>query len=151
MRATDVGRNGERSERIAPHLAAEYAALRAAIPPYKPLPYCGGKALPKTCLMVRSVVSDAALRENFEHWYAADHLPWALDVFKAEKAWRYWSAVDAGVHYAVYQFADMGRLEAAMKSPGFKALVADYDRTWPKGVTRTRDILSLVEERDGAP
>ena len=42
-------------------------------------------------------------------------------------------------------------LEAGMKSEGFKELVADYDRTWPTGVTRTRDILDLVEERDGVP
>jgi hypothetical protein len=99
--------------------------------------------------MVRSVVSDASLREKFEHWYSADHLPWALDVFQCEKAWRYWSKVDAGVHYAVYQFADMDRLGAALKSEGFKAMVADYDKTWPAGVTRTRDILVLAEERAG--
>jgi hypothetical protein len=106
--------------------------------------------MPKTHLMVRSVVSDAALREKFDHWYSTDHLGWALDVFKAEKAWRYWSTVDAGVHYAVYQFADEARVHAALKSDGFRELVADYDRTWPAGVTRTRDILSLAEERAGA-
>ena len=105
--------------------------------------------MPKAYLMVRSVVSDATLREKFEHWYSTEHLGWAFDVFKAEKGWRYWSKVEAGAHYAIYQFADMESLEAAMKSEGFKELVADYDRTWPAGVTRTRDILSLVEERDG--
>ncbi len=104
----------------------------------------------KVHLMVRSVVSDPALRDRFEHWYSAEHLGWALDVFKAEKGWRFWSTVDAGVHYAVYQFADMARLDAALKSEGFKELVADYDRTWPNGVTRTRDILTMVEERDRA-
>jgi hypothetical protein len=26
-------------------------------------------------------------------------------------------------------------------------LVADYDKAWPAGVTRTRDMLNLVEER----
>ncbi len=51
------------------------------------------------------------------------------------------------MHYAVYQFADMARLDAGMKSEGFKELVADYDRTWPAGVARTRDILTLVAER----
>ena len=107
--------------------------------------------MPKAYLMVRSLVSDAALREKFEYWYSTEHLGWALDVFKAEKGWRYWSKVEAGAHYAIYQFADMERLEAGMKSEGFKELVADYDRTWPTGVTRTRDILDLVEERDGVP
>ena len=103
--------------------------------------------MPKALLVVRSVVSDAALRGKFEHWYSAEHLGWALDLFKAEKGWRFWSEVEAGVHYAVYQFADLERLDAALKSEGFKELVADYDRTWPAGVTRTRDILTLVEER----
>jgi len=31
----------------------------------------------------------------------------------------------------------------------FKGLVADFDRAWPKGVTRTRDKLNLAEERSG--
>ena len=106
--------------------------------------------MPKACLMVRSVVADAALRDKFDHWYSTDHLAWALDVFRAQKAWRYWSRVDDGVHYAIYEFADMERLDAALKSEGFKELVADYDRTWPAGVTRTRDILTLAEERAGA-
>ena len=39
----------------------------------------------------------------------------ALKDFKAEKCWRFWSTADAGVHYAVYQFADMAKLDAAMK------------------------------------
>ena len=52
------------------------------------------------------------------------------------------------MHYAVYRFADKARLDAAMKSDGFKALVADFDRAFPEGVTRTRDIVTLVEERE---
>jgi hypothetical protein len=101
----------------------------------------------KALLMVRSVVSDPALRDKFDHWYSTEHLAWALDVLKAEKGWRFWSAADASVHYAVYQFAAVEDVEAGLKSDGFSALAADYDRTWPVGVTRTRDILNLVEER----
>ena len=59
----------------------------------------------------------------------------ALADFKAEKCWRFWSAADAGVHYAVYQFADMARLDAALKSDAFKGLVKDFDEAWPSGVT----------------
>ena len=102
---------------------------------------------PKSFFLVRAVV-DERLRDRFDHWYSADHLPRALADFKAEKCWRFWSAAEAGVHYAVYRFADKTRLDAALKSEGFKALVADFDRTWPEGVTRTRDIVSLVEERE---
>ncbi len=104
--------------------------------------------MPKTYLMVRSVVSDAALREKFDRWYSTEHLAWAIDVLQAEKGWRFWSTIDAGVHVAVYQFAEGRDVEAALRSDGFKELAADYDRTWPVGVTRTRDILNLVEERD---
>jgi hypothetical protein len=104
--------------------------------------------MPKPYLMVRSVVSDAALRDKFDRWYSTEHLAWAIEVLKAEKGWRFWSKADPGVHYAVYQFAEGTDVDAALKSDGFNELAADYDRTWPAGVTRTRDILDMVEERD---
>jgi len=102
--------------------------------------------MPKAFFMVRAVVAEP-LRQKFDHWYATDHLPRALSDFKAEKGWRFWSMADAGVHYAVYQFADPAKLEAAMKSPEFKELIADFDRSFPTGVTRTRDLLTMAEER----
>jgi len=95
-------------------------------------------------LVVRSVVSDPSLRERFDRWYAVDHLPRAVADLGAEKGWRFWSDTDTSVHYAAYRFASRERLEQGMSSDGFKSLVADYDRTWPSGVTRTREILSLV-------
>jgi len=101
---------------------------------------------PKAYFMVRSVV-EAPLRQKFDQWYSSHHLPMALADFKAEKCWRFWSAADAGVHYAVYQFADMARLDAALKSDAFKGLVKDFDDAWPSGVSRTRDMVNLVEER----
>jgi hypothetical protein len=103
--------------------------------------------VPKAFFLVRAVVAEN-LRDKFDHWYSTDHLPRALADFKAEKCWRFWSAADKGVHYAVYQFADMARLDAALASDAFKALVADFDRNWPSGVTRTRDKLVLAEERE---
>ena len=102
--------------------------------------------LPKGYFMVRSVVVEP-LRQKFDRWYSERHLPMALSEFKAEKCWRFWSAADAGVHYAVYQFADMARLDGALKSDAFKGLVKDFDEAWPSGVTRTRDMVNLVEER----
>jgi hypothetical protein len=104
--------------------------------------------MPKAYFMVRSVVNEP-LRTDFDRWYSTHHLPMALNEFKAERCWRFWSALDAGVHYAVYQFADMERLDAALNSHGFKMLVADFDKAWPSGVTRTRDRLTLAEERGG--
>jgi hypothetical protein len=96
--------------------------------------------------MVRAVV-EVPLRQKFDQWYADHHLPMALAAFKAEKAWRFWSRTEAGVHYAVYRFADGTRLDAALKAPSFKELIADFDQAWPQGVTRSRDMLDLVEER----
>ncbi len=101
-------------------------------------------------LVVRAVV-EQSLRQNFDHWYSSDHLPRDLSAFKAAKAWRFRSAADAGVHYAVYQFTDMSKLGAAMKDDALKVLIADFDKTWPTGVTRTRDYLNLVEERSAQP
>ena len=50
------------------------------------------------------------------------------------------------MHCAVYRFADLAAADAALNAASFKALVADFDRSWPSGVTRTRDVLSEVEE-----
>lgn len=101
--------------------------------------------MPQAYFVVRAVVTEP-LRQKFDQWYSTHHLPLALAEFKAEKCWRFWSAREAGVHYAVYRFADMARCDAALKSEAFKALVADFDQAWPSGVTRTRDVLSMVEE-----
>ena len=104
--------------------------------------------MPKAYFMVRAVVEEP-LRQKFDHWYSTHHLSWALKDFKAEKAWRFWSTIDAGVHYAVYQFADQARLDAAMSDEVLKPLIADFDQAWPAGVSRTRDIVTMVEEVGG--
>ena len=43
--------------------------------------------MPKAYLAVRAEVPEAE-RARFDHWYATDHLPWALRVFGARRAWR---------------------------------------------------------------
>ena len=106
------------------------------------------RTVSKAYRVVRAVVEEP-LRQKFDHWYSSDHLPGDIVAFKAEKAWRFWSTLDASVHYAVYQFADMARLDAAFKSDAIPALVKAFDDAWPRGVTRTRDTITLVEERNG--
>jgi hypothetical protein len=96
--------------------------------------------------VVRAVAADEALRAKLDDWYATDHLPTALSAFRAQKAWRAWSATDPSVHYAYYQFADRAQLDERLNSPDFRALVADFDRAFPAGVTRSREILNLAEE-----
>ena len=105
--------------------------------------------MPKAYFVVRAIV-EPPLRQRFDHWYSSDHLPKAIAAFKCEKAWRFWSAVEAGMHYAVYQFADMAKLDAALASDGYKRLVAEFDAAWPHGVSRTRDRLNMVEEMEGS-
>ena len=105
-------------------------------------------ATAKAYLMVRAVVEEP-LRQKFDRWYSSDHLPKDVVTFRAEKAWRFWSTTDAAVHYAVYRFADQSKLDAAMKGEVLKPLIADFDQAWPSGVTRSRDLLTLAEAKDG--
>jgi hypothetical protein len=52
--------------------------------------------MPEAFLVVRAVV-EQSLRQIFDQWHSSDHLPRDLLAFKAEKAWRFWSAADASV------------------------------------------------------
>ena len=99
--------------------------------------------MPTTHFIVRGVVAPE-LREKFDRWYATDHLPWAARVFQCEQAWRGWSTLEEGVHYAVYAFADKAACDRALGSADFKELVADFTATWPAGVARTRDIVTVA-------
>jgi hypothetical protein len=100
----------------------------------------------KCLFVVRAVVVDQ-LRKKFDHWYSNDHLPWALKAFQCQRAQRFWSETEQGVHYAIYEFSDKAKLDKALGSDEFKEMVTDFNRAWPQGVTRTRDVITLVEER----
>ncbi|MGD9844847.1 MAG: hypothetical protein AB7O60_13185 [Variibacter sp.] len=99
----------------------------------------------KAIFMVRSVVSDESLRGKFDRWYATEHLPDAVKAFGADGASRAWSTTDPAAHYAFYEFASMEKLKAAVESDALKDLIAEYDRVWPNGVTRSREILEAAE------
>jgi len=98
----------------------------------------------KACFMVRAQVTNAADRETFDQWYSTHHVPMAMDRFRCEKGWRFWSRSDPSVHYALYQFADLATLRARLEEPGFKELVADFNEAWPN-VPRTRDLIEAVQ------
>ena len=53
------------------------------------------------------------------------------------------------MHYAVYRFADRAACDRALGLPEFQDMIADFNRAFPEGVTRTRDVVTLVEEREG--
>jgi hypothetical protein len=97
----------------------------------------------KGYLVVRAEVP-AAERERFEHWYATDHLPWAIRAFKAERGWRCWSRSEPGVHYAFYEFPDVAAAEAIIANDAINPLAADFDRVWGSRVPRRREILEAA-------
>ena len=103
--------------------------------------------MPKCFLVVRAIVSDATKRAAFDDWYRKEHLPQAMDVFRAEKGWRLWSGTDPATHQAMYQFADRAALDRALDSEGMAVLIAEFDRAWP-GIPRTREVFTLAEEQD---
>ena len=67
--------------------------------------------MPKCFFVVRAVVTDPAKRAAFDEWYRKDHLRQAVEIFGAEKGWRFWSESDPAVHQATYQFADRDALD----------------------------------------
>ena len=103
--------------------------------------------MPKCFFVVRAVVTDPAKRAAFDEWYRKDHLRQAVEIFGAEKGWRFWSESDPAVHQATYQFVDRAALDRGtdLNSEGMKGLIAQFDRDWP-GVARSREIFTLVDE-----
>jgi hypothetical protein len=99
----------------------------------------------KALLAVRAEVPEAE-RARFDHWYETDHLPWALRVFEARRAWRCWSRSDPAVHVAFYEFDSVEAAKAATTADKIKPLVADFDRVWGDRVPRRRAILEMVQE-----
>jgi hypothetical protein len=97
-------------------------------------------------LVVRAVIAEPALRAGFNEWYASDHLPWAIRALGAQRGWRLRSEADPSLHYAAYQFDDAAEIETALKSQAFQEVVADFDRRWPSAVTRTREIVTVIQE-----
>lgn len=95
--------------------------------------------------IVRAEVPEADDRPAFDRWYAEEHLPDAVKAFGVRKGWRGWSRVDPSVHYAFYEFDDLARLQAMLGSEALKTLVAEFDRVWGTRVTRTRDLVEIVD------
>ena len=99
----------------------------------------------KALLMVRAEVPDTADRAAFDRWYAEEHLPDAVKAFAAIRGWRGWSKVDPAVHYAFYEFTDIARVQSIQGSEALKGLVAEFDRAWGTRVTRTREMIEIVQ------
>ena len=100
-------------------------------------------------LMVRAEVGEAD-RDAFDRWYQDEHLPDAVRAFDAVAAWRGWSHVEPGLHYAFYELESLEKLQAVMNSTVIKELIAEFDRVWAGRVTRTREVISRSQRIEGA-
>ncbi len=95
--------------------------------------------------IVRAKVADATLKDDFDRWYQKEHLPDALKGFNARRAWRGWSTVGPLVHHAYYEFDSMAQAQAIPSSDALKRLVVEFDRVWGDKVTRTREVVEVVQ------
>jgi hypothetical protein len=100
-------------------------------------------------LIVRARLNNLSDRRKFDAWYHAEHLPAALKAFRAQRAWRCWSRTNPLVHLALYEFPSVEEAEAIIDSEALAGQIAEFDRYWGTEVTRTREIVEMVEEMAG--
>lgn len=98
-----------------------------------------------TLFIVRAQIRDATDRPAFDHWYQEEHLPDALKAFKARRAFRGWSPVDPTVHCAFYEFDTLANAQAIQGTESLKQLIAEFDRCWGDKVSRSRDMVEIVQ------
>ena len=95
-------------------------------------------------LIVRAVVPEAD-RAKFDQWYQDVHLPEALAAFDAVSAWRGWSNVDPGVHFAFYEFPSLAEATTIGDSEAMKNMRADFDRNWQDRIFRSREFVEIAQ------
>ena len=100
-----------------------------------------------TYLVVRATLANLRDRLAFDDWYQQEHLPDAMKAFGVRSAWRAWSQTDPAVHCAFYRFASLEDAASATTGPMMQALIAAFDRSWGGKVTRTREVLTVADER----
>jgi hypothetical protein len=97
-------------------------------------------------LIVRATLTNMADRPKFDTWYRAEHLPSGVRQFKARRGWRWWSRTNPFVHIALYEFPSVEEAESILDSAALAAQIAEFDRVWGTGITRTREIVEVAEE-----
>src|SRR5712691_10791270 len=97
-------------------------------------------------LIIRARLINLADRQRFDSWYRDEQLPSSVRQFKAQRAWRCWSRTNPLVHIALYEFPSVEEAESILDSAALAAQSAEFDRVWGTGITRTREIVEVVEE-----
>ena len=95
---------------------------------------------------VRAEIADPADKQEFDRWYQHEHLPLALQTFKPKRAWRAWSEVNPNVHYIFFEFDSVSAPRALAGSDGMKKMAQHFDAAWGDRVSRTREVLDVVQE-----
>ena len=96
-------------------------------------------------LLVRSEVEKSS-REGFDNWYQNEHLPSALKEFKDSiGAWRAWSDVEDGIHFAFYKFENLESAHKLLNSDIMKEFIKEFDKHWLGKVTRSRDVFEVKQ------
>lgn len=95
-------------------------------------------------LIVRAEVAEAD-HDAFDRWYETEHLPDAHRAFGAQSSRRGWSDVTPGVHLAFYEFPDLAAARAVLDSDGIREMIAEFDRVWGRRVTRTREVVEIIQ------
>ena len=102
-------------------------------------------------LIVRTRLINLADRPKFDDWYRTDRLPTSVREFKAQRGWRCWSRTNPLVHIALYEFTSVEEAEDILDSAVLAAQIAEFDRVWGTGITRTREVVEVAEELSHRP
>ena len=94
-------------------------------------------------LIVRAEVPDAE-RGAFDTWYQEEHLAEALELFNANRAWRSWSKVEDGVHYAFYMFPDVQAAVAILNPNALKRPSSQFNKAYGERHTRPREGVEVL-------
>ena len=95
-------------------------------------------------LIVRAEVEPSA-KDDFDTWYQDGHLERVARTYGAAGAWRGWSAVDANVHVACYEFADLADVNRVTASDERKRMLGEFARRWQDKATWTREVAETIQ------
>ena len=97
-----------------------------------------------TCYLI--VKSDTTLvdKEDFENWYANEHLSEAKKAFRAKSAKRGWIK-NTNFHLAIYEFENNKDAEKIINSKNLEILIKKFDQKWVNKVHRTRELIELIQ------
>jgi len=100
----------------------------------------------KGWFLVRANVPDEKDRGPFDHWYATDHLPWAIKCFRLTTRLGLLEPQRSGSSLRLLRVRGCRPGQALIGSERIKPLIADFDRVWGDGVARRREVLEIVQE-----